>query len=419
MKKASRLSQSKKYFYLSIFVVCITLLNTTTIYAQNRTNNTKPDQTIFAFGGDINDKFVQYVVDLTGKTNPKICYVPTASADNEDNIKYWKYICEKLAIEPHILKVWVSSTHESKTFEETLLDMDAIVVGGGNTLNMLGIWKAQGIDEIMGKALKKGIILAGGSAGSICWFQNGISDSRPVHLSIVDGLAYLPYSNCPHYSDSLKKEIYHQKIKSHEMNSGYASDDLSGILFKNGKFVEAVSKNEINNSYFVTLKNGTIQTEQLKSKILIDKNAISQNSYKAINIDKEVRDFAERNEQDTPLNAFISIKYILANGQSSKLKQLTCNFLQTCMKDDVTDEIISEERRNKILNTYINKILIYNDSLAAVISKISDDFYGIWYFYKEGGKWLSAGEDMGGETIIETEISFREKAAVHLNRIEN
>ena len=113
------------------------------------------EETIFTFGGDINQKFIQYVVDLTGKQNPRICYVPTASADNEDNIKYWSLICKQLSLESFVLKVWVSSNKSNSTFEETLLGMDAIVVGGGNTLNMLGIWKAQGIDEILQKALLK------------------------------------------------------------------------------------------------------------------------------------------------------------------------------------------------------------------------------------------------------------------------
>lgn len=197
-----------KRFYLILVVVSLI-----PIYGQGQMNSGKPEQTIFAFGGDINQKFIQFVVDLTNKKNPKVCYIPTASADNADNIKYWNFICAQLSIEPYVLKVWVSSDPNAKTFEEILVDMDAIVVGGGNTLNMLGIWKAQGIDSLLRKALDKGIILAGGSAGSICWFQNGVSDSRPVRLSVVDGLAFLAYSNCPHYTDSLRREFYYQQIK--------------------------------------------------------------------------------------------------------------------------------------------------------------------------------------------------------------
>jgi peptidase E len=84
-------------------------------------HQTKPEETIFVFGGDINPKFVQYVADLTNKQKPKICYLPTASADNEKNIKYWENICQIIGIEPIILKVWVSSSPTNKEFEEILL----------------------------------------------------------------------------------------------------------------------------------------------------------------------------------------------------------------------------------------------------------------------------------------------------------
>ncbi len=376
---------------------------------------TKPDQTIFAFGGDINKKFVQYVVDLTHKPDPKICFVPTASADNPDNIKFWEFICKQLSIESHVLKVWVSSDKNAPSFEEILLSMDAIVVGGGNTLNMMGIWKNQGIDTLLRKALDRGIILAGGSAGSICWFQNGISDSRPTALSTVDGLSFLPYSNCPHYVDSTRKTIYHQQIENREIASGYAMDDLSGILFRNGKFIEAVSLNEVNHSYHVYSKNGKIYSEKLPSRILINNGALPVSEYSAVNVDKRVRDFPEINRQNTPLNAYVSILYILANGQDSKLSLVSIKSLRERMGKG-TDSEVSEEKRNMLLNKNINKILIYNDSLAGVINEYSD-FYGLWFLYKEEDQWLSAGEDFGGYTVLQSEITFREKAAMHLERM--
>lgn len=298
-----------------------------------------------------------------------------------------------------------------------MLGMDAIVVGGGNTLNMMGIWKAQGIDKILHEASERGIILSGGSAGSICWFQNGISDSRPVHLSVVDGLAFLPYSNCPHYSDSLRREMYHRLIKNKSIESGYASDDLSGVLFKNGKFVKAVSINEISNSYYVTMKNGNIHSQKLASEILIDKNAILETNYTAADINKALKDFSVIYDQGTPLNSFISIGYILANGQHSKLKQVSSYYLKDRLSSTASDIEMDESKRNRFLNVNINKILIYNDSVAGVINKSYPDFYGVWYFYKENGKWMSAGEDIGGETMYEAEISFREKAEMHMEKV--
>lgn len=354
---------------------------------QNTSNNI---ETIFVWGGDINLKFIQYVVDLTKKENPKVCYLPTASADNQDNIKYWSNICKTLEIDPVILKVWISSSEKNKSFEDILLNSDAIVVGGGNTLNMLGIWKAQGIDTILQKALKKGIVLSGGSAGSICWFQNGISDSRPVNLSLVNGLAYLPYSHCPHYSDENRKSLYHQMILNKEISPGYAIDERSGVLFKNGKAVEYVSQSDKHNSYFVDIENGTLQTKKLKSRILLDKNALMENDFTTFAINKTVKELLQFDDKSTPQNAFIAT-----------VKETRLN------KDGIT-----EVEKNNILNISIESIFVYGNKLAGIVNNAYEDYYGLWYFYNNDGVWESLGEDIGGETIFESEITFREKAKI-------
>ncbi len=356
------------------------------------------NETVFVWGGDINLKFVQYIADLTKKENPKICYLPTASADNADNIKYWEIICNTLKIDTIILKVWVSSSEKNQTFEDILLNSDAIVVGGGNTLNMLGIWKAQGIDIILKKALRKGIVLAGGSAGSICWFKNGVSDSRPVNLSIVEGLNVLPYSNCPHYSQEKRRELYHKMIITKKMPYGYASDEFAGVLFKNGKAAEFVSQSDIQNSYFVSIENGKIKTQKLESKILLKRNAIPIDSFSSSPIKKKISELLSDEDKASPLNAYLSE---VKNNQLNK-------------------EDISQSEKSKILNTTIEKVLLYNDKIAGVINDAYlDSFgYGLWYFYNCNGVWKSMGEDIGGATVFESEIVFREKAKTIINKAE-
>ena len=210
--------------------------------------------------------------------------------------------------------------------------------------------------------------------------------------------------------------MYHQQIRNKQMTTGYAMDDLSAVLFKNGKFVEAVSQNDVNNSYYISLKNGKIHPEKLNSRILINKDALPDSSYKVIDIEKQVNSYPYLDNQDTPLNAYISIKYILANGQMSKLKQVSSQTLQERMGDNKDTEV-NEDKRDAILKNNINKVFIYNDILAGVVNEYKD-FYGLWYFYKENGKWLSGGEDIGGNTILETEITFREKAKIHLAKIQ-
>jgi len=249
-----------------LLILILLILVSSPGYSRNTHRN---DQTIFVYGGGLNKKFIRYIASLTEKDKPKICFIPTASADNSWGIIRWYELCHDLNVEPYVLRVWISSYTTKKSFEEILLDMDAVVVGGGNTLNMLAIWKAQGIDKALKKAYKKGIILSGGSAGSLCWFAEGTTDSRPGKLTEIKGLNFLPYSHCPHYhSEKSRRPLYHKKILSGEFISGYAIDDKAGILFKNGKIAKAVSLNPENNAYFVTVKQGKISEIKLESEII-------------------------------------------------------------------------------------------------------------------------------------------------------
>lgn len=384
---------------LLILFIFLTAAPIERLKAQQDQNINENNETIFVWGGDINLKFVQYVADLTKKESPEICYLPTASADNPDNIKYWSNICNTLKIDTIILKVWVSSSEKNPSFEDILLNSDAIVVGGGNTLNMIGIWKAQEIDAILNKALKKGIILAGGSAGSICWFQNGISDSRPVNLSIIEGLGFLPYSNCPHFSQETRKSLYFELMKEKKIPSGYACDELAGILFKNGKAVEFVSQSDIHNSYFVALEKGEIISTKMESKILLKKNALPESSYSSHLIRKKISDLSDINDKTDPVNAYVA-----------EIKTLKLN-----------KENISEEEKNKLLNVDIEKVFIYKNKIAGIVNNAYfDSFgYGLWYFYNCNGTWKSMGEDIGGKTLFESEITFREKADALMKSAQN
>ena len=203
-------------------------------YGQTKILTDTTTKTIFAFGGEINEIFINYVIGLTQKESPNICFIPAASAENPYLINYWYQLCSPLSCTPYVQRVFVSSSSDQKTFEENLLQMDAIIVGGGNTLNMIAIFKAQGIDTVLEKAYKKGIILAGGSAGSLCWFKSGITDSRPQKLSIIQCLGFINASHCPHFSsEKERKPIYEEAILTNKILPGYACDDLAGMLFQN------------------------------------------------------------------------------------------------------------------------------------------------------------------------------------------
>jgi len=152
-----------------------------------------------------------------------------------------------LPLRPYVLRTFINSSPDQKTFEEQILNYDAIIFGGGNTLNMLAIWKAQGIDTVLRKAYDEGIVLAGGSAGSLCWFTGGYSDSRPKQLSIVYGLGFLNFSHCPHYhSEPDKKPLYQQAILEGKLKEGYACElpNFSCVVHSTNTYLSPFSKNE-------------------------------------------------------------------------------------------------------------------------------------------------------------------------------
>ncbi len=226
--------------------------------------------TILATGGSLDKRFIAYIVRLTGKERPKVCFVPTASADNPYGIIRWYERARELPLEPYVLRVWVSSYTTKTSFADYLLGMDAIIVGGGNTLNMMAIWHAQGIDTVLAEAYRRGIVLAGGSAGSLCWFREGTTDSRPGRLTTVHGLGLLPWSHSPHYhSEEPRRPMYMEKIQKGEYLPGYAIDDKAAVLFRNGKAVKALALDEKNGAWFVTRdKNGKVTEEPLPVEIL-------------------------------------------------------------------------------------------------------------------------------------------------------
>ena len=135
---------------------------------------------LLVFGSGNFKAFLKYIIPFTKKETPQILFIPTATGDSPTSISNWYAACEDLPVKPCVMKTFINSYDTKSSFENMIMKADAIFVGGGNTLNMLAIWKAQGIDEALRKAYDSGILMTGGSAGSLCWFQNGTTDSRPI-----------------------------------------------------------------------------------------------------------------------------------------------------------------------------------------------------------------------------------------------
>ncbi len=197
---------------------------------------------ILIAGGGFGTAFIRYMAELTGKKRPRICYLPTASADSPQGIISFYRNCAPLDVHPFDQESFIESLSQKQGWDEVLLSMDAIVVSGGNTLNQQAIWKAQGIDLVLRKAWARGVILGGASAGSLCWFEEGSTDSRPKELSIVKGLGFIKGSHAPHYdAEPGRRPQYQRLIASGQMMPGFACDNSAGIYFEGAKPVRFLS----------------------------------------------------------------------------------------------------------------------------------------------------------------------------------
>lgn len=224
---------------------------------------------ILIAGGGFGTAFIRYMATLTGKPRPKILYLPTASADRADGTVRWFQDCAPLDVEASVQNSFISSYQQTKSWEEVFLSVDAIVASGGNTLNQQAIWKAQGIDLILKEAWNRGIVLGGASAGSLCWFDEGTTDSRPKELSTVKALGFLKYSHCPHYDrEAPRRPLYMKLIASGEMEAGYACYNDAGIYFEDNEVKRVVKTRAEANAYYVS-RSGNEAVEKLLPADLI------------------------------------------------------------------------------------------------------------------------------------------------------
>jgi len=224
---------------------------------------------ILIAGGGYGTAFIRYMAELTGKPRPKLLYLPTASADSSSGIISWFRACAPLNVEASAQESFIASTRMNRSWEEVLLSVDGIVASGGNTLNQQAIWKAQGIDLILREAWDRGIVLGGASAGSLCWFEEGTTDSRPKVLTRVECLGFLKGSHSPHYdTEPGRRPLYQKLILSGEMKPGYACDNDAGIYFEDNEVKRVVATRTGAKVYYVSVVNGRINERALEPEMI-------------------------------------------------------------------------------------------------------------------------------------------------------
>jgi peptidase E len=191
---------------------------------------------------------IRFVLGLTGKERPRVCLIPTASAERPELIvTFYEELsgfaeCSHLSFFP-----W-----PPEGLRELVLSQDALFVTGGNTANMLAIWRAHGFEQIVREAWEQGVVLAGSSAGMICWFEAGVTDSYGPQLDgMRDGLGFLPGSACPHYDGEERRRPVYQELVAAGFPSGIAADDAVGLHFVGTELKEAVAAREGGRAYRV------------------------------------------------------------------------------------------------------------------------------------------------------------------------
>ena len=196
---------------------------------------------IVACGGQqlLYPTLTRYVFDLVGKARPKILFVPTASGDDAGYLLTFYQAMAGIQCEPAHLALFDRTIEDIDGY---IRAQDVVMVGGGNTANMLAIWRLHGVEDALRSAYREGTILTGWSAGCICWFQAGITDSFTPELGrLRDGLGLLEGSACPHYdSQERRRPVYAREIAA-GLPGGIALDDAVAARYDDERLVEIVS----------------------------------------------------------------------------------------------------------------------------------------------------------------------------------
>ncbi len=202
-----------------------------------------------------------YALELSGAAVPRVCVLNTANGDNQESyVRMYSMLTQYAARASHLQLFPMPNVADP---QDHLLAQDVIFVGGGSVANMLAVWRVHGLDEIMRTAWEAGIVLAGVSAGAICWFSGGTTDSFGAELRpFTAGLGMLPGTYCPHYSsEPNRRPAYHAFIADGMLSAGLACDDGAAAHFADTELAGIVADRPGATGYLVQPDGGGDITE--------------------------------------------------------------------------------------------------------------------------------------------------------------
>jgi dipeptidase E len=215
----------------------------------------------------------EFVLGLTERKRPKVCFLPSASGDADHYIvRFYRHFAAARC-EPSHLSLFRRERAPAEP-REHLLSQDLIYVGGGSVRSLIGVWRAHGIDEILREAWERGIVICGLSAGSLVWFREGVSTFHGGPPDRVEGLGFLPWSNTVHYSSEPgRREAVHRWLRE-GMPPAYAADDGAALHFVGDNVVQVVASRPGARAYRIECHHDRVVTTQLATRFLGDDGTV-------------------------------------------------------------------------------------------------------------------------------------------------
>jgi len=201
-----------------------------------------------------------------GGERPRICILPTASGDTSEQIASFYAAFGERSCEPSDVALFRLG-RRPVALRDHLLDQDLIYVGGGSMVNLLAVWEAHDIASILSLAWRQGIVLAGQSAGAMCWFEAGITKSSGKPLA-APGLGLLHGSLCVHYNDEPERRAAYLDAVGEGMAGGYGLDDYAGLLWEGDGSPAALTARRGARAYRVDSREGAVAESPLPTRFL-------------------------------------------------------------------------------------------------------------------------------------------------------
>ena len=278
----------------------------------------------------------EYILQQANKAKPKILFLPTAGGDHEDYIAKFYRAYKNFNCKPTHLSLSKKPV-AFKKLEQLILSQDAIFVGGGSPRFLMQVWRKTGLDKIIKKAWKKGIVLSGMSAGAICWYEDGFKNPKDNVWRRIACLGFLEGSFCPHYDKrSGLRSAYRKMISSGEIDSGYGVQDGVALHYIGTELKHVISSIHGAKAFYVRKSGFRVTEKEIKPKYLESAGNIiitPQNETKQQDSIKVVREYIKKiNEHDvrgmlelTNDNAaFIDSMGIKHNRQSQYQQRMGC-----------------------------------------------------------------------------------------------